>query len=64
MESSVERIVNVVQVERDIVKDLQAKLLAADAEKQKLQLDTNNLHSDLEDLRRQLNEAVAESKLA
>ncbi|KAH7709854.1 hypothetical protein AAVH_22878, partial [Aphelenchoides avenae] len=60
IESSVERIISVVQAERDTMKDLQAKLHEANAEKQEMQVATEQLHDDIADVRRQLNEAVAE----
>ncbi|KAH7704983.1 hypothetical protein AAVH_27812 [Aphelenchoides avenae] len=48
------------QAERDVVKELQIKLREANAEKQELQLATEQLRDDVKELRRQLNEAVAD----
>lgn len=62
MESSVERIISVVQAERETTKELRAKLHEANAEKQELQVATRQLQDNMTDLRRQLDEAVAESK--
>lgn len=62
MDSSVERIISTMQAERDVVKELQIKLREANAEKQELQLATEQLRDDVKELRRQLNEAVADSK--
>lgn len=47
-----ERILSVVQAERDAAKDLQAKLRVADAEKEELQLATKQLNDQMDDLRR------------
>lgn len=64
IEPSVARIISVVQAERDVVKDLQAKLRETDSKNQELQLANEQLHDDMAALRHQLHEAVAESKFA